>query len=125
MELSLFSEEYKYSTKPTGFDLRQRGSGSRRLIYVILVSVFVIVAAILVFNRHGFIALAGLKGDVDRVSLLIGSLHTEIDSLESEIHRLRSDSLYMEKMVREILGWGRPGEYIVRFIGAYSTGVPF
>lgn len=105
--------------------MRRRSSGNRRLFYVILVSVFVLVAAILVFNRHGFIALAGLKRDVDRVSLLIDSLHIEIDSLESEIQRLRSDSLYLERMVREILGWGRPGEYIVKFTGPDSTGVPF
>ncbi len=92
---------------------------------MILVSVFVIVAAILVFNRHGFITLVGLKENVDTISLLIDSLHSEIDSLESEIHRLQSDSLYLERMVREILGWGRPGEHIVRFIGPDSTGVPF
>ncbi|MCK4807301.1 MAG: septum formation initiator family protein [Candidatus Aegiribacteria sp.] len=105
--------------------MRRRGNGNRRLFYVILVSVFVIVAAILVFNRHGFIALAGLKGDVDSISLLIDDLQTEIDSLESEIQRLRSDSLFLERMVREILGWGRPGEYIVRFTEPDSPGVPF
>ncbi|MEN8208985.1 MAG: septum formation initiator family protein [Candidatus Fermentibacteria bacterium] len=94
---------------------QQRGNGNRRLFYVVLVSVFVIVAAILVFNRHGFIAMAGLKGDVDRISLSIESLHAEIDSLEIEIELLQTDSIYLERMVREILGWGREGEHIVRF----------
>jgi cell division protein FtsB len=96
--------------------LSRRDGKSRRTFYVTLVSVFVLVIAILVFNRHGFIALAGLKGEVDRMTVGIDSLHREIDSLEAEIEKLRGDSLYLEKMVREILGWGRPGEYIVRFI---------
>jgi len=95
------------------------------MFYVILVSVFVIVAAIILFNRHGFFALAGLKGDVDRISLSIDSLRADIDSLESEIQQLRNDSLYLERMVREILGWGREGEYIVRFAEPDSTRVPF
>lgn len=105
--------------------MNRRDSGNWRLFYVILVSVLVIVVAILVFNRHGFIALAGLKGDVDRISRSIDSLQAEIDSLESEIEQLMSDSLYLEKMVREILGWGREGESIVRFSIPDSTEVPF
>ena len=109
----------------TETDLQQRTSGNRRMFFVILVSVFVIVAAILVFNRHGFIALSGLKGDVDRISLSIESLHAEIDSLELEIQLLQSDSIYLEKMVREILGWGREGEHIVRFTELDSTEASF
>lgn len=84
-----------------------------------------IVAAILVFNRHGFIALARLKGDVENISLSIDSLQKQIDSLESENERLREDSVYLEKVVREILGWGREDEYIVRFSEADSAEVPF
>jgi len=103
--------------------LRSRGNGNRRLFYIILGSVFVIVAAILVFNRHGFISLAALRNDVDSASRSNDSLEAEIDSLELEIQRLRSDSLYLEKMVREILGWGRDDEHIVRFTTLDSAGV--
>lgn len=99
--------------------------GGRKSLYVTLVAVFVIVVGILVFNRHGFIALAGLRGDVDAMSRRIDSLRIEIDSLEAEIERLRSDSLYLERMVREILGWGRPGESIIRFLMPSSEGMPF
>ena len=101
------------------------GRGGRKSFYVTLVAVFVIVVGILVFNRHGFIALAGLREDVDAMSLSIDSLRTEIDSLEAEIERLRSDSLYLERMVREILGWGRSGESIIRFVLPRSEGMPF
>jgi cell division protein FtsB len=105
--------------------LKQSGSRNRRSFYITLVSVFVIVIGILVFNRHGFIALAGLKGEVDFMSRRIDSLRIEIDSLEAEIERLRSDSLYLERMVREVLGWGRPGEIIIRFLLPDAGGMPF
>jgi len=99
------------------------GTGNnRRLFYVILVSVLVTVVAILAFNRHGLLALADLKTEVDSISRSIDSLTLEIDSLESEIRKLSSDSLYLERMVREILGWGRSGEYIIRFSSPSSPG---
>ncbi|MFO8184459.1 MAG: septum formation initiator family protein [Candidatus Aegiribacteria sp.] len=102
-----------------------RDAGSRRTFYVILVSVFVLLVVILIFNRHGFMALAGLKGDVERMDGRIDSLRNEIDSLEAEISRLQNDSLYLERMVREVLGWGRAGEHIVRFVRPDSQGVLF
>jgi hypothetical protein len=36
-----------------------------------------------------------------------------------------SDSLYLEKMVREILGWGYSDEYIIRFVHPDSTETSF
>ncbi len=98
---------------------------NRRLFYVILVFVFVLVVVILVFNRHGFIALAKLRNDIEKTSLSIDSLQQQVDLMNTEIEQLLSDSAYMEKMVREILGWGREGEHIVRFIRPDSSGVIF
>jgi cell division protein FtsB len=98
--------------------------GSRRTFYVTLVFVIVVVVAILVFNRHGLIALAELKGNVDVMAASIDSLRNEIDSLQSEIEKLKNDSLYLERMVREILGWGREGEHIIRFLIPGLEGGP-
>jgi len=39
-----------------------------------------------------------------------------LDSLEECARRLTTDSLFMETRVREVLGWGRPDEHIVRFV---------
>jgi len=60
-------------------------------------------------------ALGALREEMDRVSGTIDSLELQIDDLEHELELLSSDSAYMERMVREILGWGREGEFIVRF----------
>lgn len=92
---------------------------------MILVFVFVLVVVILVFNRHGFIALTKLRNDIESLSISIDSLQEQVDLMNSEIGQLLSDSAYMEKMVREILGWGRDGEHIVRFIRPDSSGVIF
>ncbi len=104
--------------------MRKTGK-NRRLFYVILVFVFVLVVVILVFNRHGFIALTKLRNDIEDISLSIDSLQQQVDMMNTEIEQLLSDSVYMEKMVREILGWGREGEHIVRFIRPDSSGVIF
>ncbi len=93
-----------------------REDSGRRTFYVTLVAVFVIVVGILVFNRHGLMAVADLKQGGDSISTEIDSLRATVDSLEREIERLETDSLFMEKMVREILNWGMPGEYVVRFV---------
>lgn len=99
-----------------------RGEG-RRLLYVIVVILFVLIVATLVFNRNGFIALGELREEIDRVSGTIDSLENQIEELELDLERLSSDSLYMEQMVREILGWGREGEFIVRFVPSDSAGI--
>jgi cell division protein FtsB len=70
----------------------------------------------LLFNRNGFLAISRLMNERSAVSTEIDSLTTVIDSLHMEIEMLQTDSATMERVVREILGWGRPGEVIIRFV---------
>jgi len=70
----------------------------------------------LLFNRNGFLAISRLMKERGTVSAEIDSLTTVIDSLHMEIEMLQTDSATMERVVREILGWGRPGEVIIRFV---------
>ncbi len=87
-----------------------------------LAVVLVLVVVTIVFNRNGLMALARVRGEIETVGDEIDSLRTEVDSLEAEIERLTSDSLYMERAVREILGWGREGEHVIRFLGPVPEG---
>ncbi len=82
---------------------------------------FTVTVAALLFNRNGLLAITGLMSQRSAVSLEIDSLTCIVDSLRSEIELLRTDSAYMEKVVREILGWGRPGELIIRFVPPDTT----
>lgn len=100
------------------------GGNGRLFLYMTVVVIFVLVVVTLLFNRNGFMALSSLRSEIDRVSLSIDSLEDQIDSLEIEIELLRSDSSYMEQIVRTVLGWGRDGEYIIRFAPPSDAPAP-
>ena len=70
----------------------------------------------LLFNRNGFLAISRLMNERGTVSVEIDSLTELIDSLHLEIEMLQTDTTTMERVVREVLGWGRPGEVIIRFV---------
>lgn len=89
---------------------------ARLLTALLLTAVFLVTGAILLFNRTGFMAIADIQEDVHGIKAENELLSHEIDSLNLVIHLLESDSAYMEKRVREILGWGRPGETVIRFM---------
>jgi cell division protein FtsB len=46
----------------------------------------------------------------------ITRLHREIDSLNEVIARLKTDTLYIEKMAREKLGMARENEKVFKFV---------
>jgi cell division protein FtsB len=90
--------------------------GTRLLTVSMLAAVFLIAGAVLVYNRNGFMAITEIKGEINAVKAGNDLLRDEIDSLQLAVFLLENDSLYIEKRVREILGWGRPGEQILRFV---------
>ncbi len=73
-------------------------------------------AALLLFNRNGFLANRRLELRMSETRMEVESLRAKLDSLETVVVRLENDSAYLEARVREVLGWGRPGEHIVRFV---------
>lgn len=86
------------------------------LTALLLTAVFLITGAIMLFNRNGFVAITEIQEEVNGVISENDSISTEIDSLTLVIHQLENDSVYMEKRVREILGWGRSGETVIKFM---------
>ncbi|MCD4706270.1 MAG: septum formation initiator family protein [Candidatus Sabulitectum sp.] len=89
---------------------------ARVLTALLLTAVFLVSGAILLFNRSGFMAITEIQEDVHSIKAENELISNEIDSLNLVIHLLENDSLYMEKRVREILGWGRQGETVIRFM---------
>ena len=69
-----------------------------------------------IFNRNGLLAILSLNREKQETLLEIEYYREGIDRLRSEIERLQSDSFYIEKRIREILGWGRMGEMIIRIV---------
>ncbi len=66
--------------------------------------------------NNGFMAITEIQEDVHRVTATNRLVESEIDSLNQVIFLLENDSLYMEKRVREILGWGYENETVIRFM---------
>jgi cell division protein FtsB len=89
---------------------------ARLYTVLLLTAVFLITGAILLFSRNGFMAVNQIQADISAVQEQNESLRAEIDSLTEVIYLLENDSSYMEKRVREILGWGRENEHIIRFV---------
>lgn len=88
-----------------------------RLFTTLLIAAALLIAgSILVFNRNGFMAIAEMEKRIEALQAGNDSLENRIDSLKTVIGLLENDSLYMEKRVREILGWGRQGELVIRLM---------
>lgn len=88
-----------------------------RLFTILLVTAaFLVAGSILVFNRNGFMAITEMEKEIEAIQAANDSLASEIDSLNNVIYLLENDSSYIEKRVREILGWGRENELIIRLM---------
>ncbi|MCD6587174.1 MAG: septum formation initiator family protein [Candidatus Fermentibacteraceae bacterium] len=92
------------------------GRKTRLLTALLLTAVFLVTGTILLLSRNGIMAITEIQGDVDNVVAENMQLEARIDSLNTVVDLLENDSLYMEKRVREILGWGREGETVVKFM---------
>lgn len=54
--------------------------------------------------------------EVKKAKVEIVQLQHTIDSLEQEIHRLKTDSSYIEEIAREKLGMAKPNETVYKFV---------
>jgi len=91
-------------------------TGRGRYIALLLAVLLLVTAALVLFNRNGFLANRRLQLQMQETAREIDSRAALLDSLEECARRLTTDSLFMETRVREVLGWGRPDEHIVRFV---------
>ena len=46
----------------------------------------------------------------------ISQLRIEVENLHSEVEALENDPLAMERAIREVLEFARPGETVIRFV---------
>jgi len=93
----------------------QRGARRRKVIVLGALILISALAVFVMFNRNGVLNYLALRRQREALAEEVDSLKAVRDSLAVEVDRLRSDSTYIERMVRELLGWGRPGELIIRF----------
>lgn len=102
-----------------------RADGRRRKVVVLGALILISALAVFViFNRNGVLNYLSLRRETESLRVEVDSLEAVRDSLAVEVERLRTDPAYIERMIREILGWGRPGEMIIRFQGLPSGRGP-
>lgn len=73
-----------------------------------------LVAAIL-FGSRGLLHLRALTSEEAAIRQRIGGLLLENQRLRGQLHALRTDDRYLERLAREQLGFVRPGEVVYRF----------
>ena len=88
----------------------------RVILLVSAAAAAVVTAAVLIFGDRGFLDVYRLHR-LDRARTAeIAAARAEIDSLHSEIERLKSDTSYIVKIARERHGMALPGEKVIKIV---------
>lgn len=66
------------------------------------------------FGKHGWKHLRRLERRQERLEALAVRLERDNQRLRDHLRRLDHDDAYLERVVRERLGWVRPGEMVYR-----------
>ena len=89
---------------------------SRRLIvllYVVLLTGFGLGAGALLLEARA--EYDKLKQDQAASTAKLAAARTRLQEQQRILERLRTDPVFVEKVIRKELGYGRPGEYVFRF----------
>lgn len=87
---------------------------TKRLYLLVALLLVVTLAAFLLLNPDGLLSLSTLRNELEGSEIAHDSLADLRDSLRIRIELLSTDTTAIEEAIREILGWGRPGEFIIR-----------
>ncbi|HLV33313.1 MAG TPA: septum formation initiator family protein [Chitinispirillaceae bacterium] len=80
---------------------------------------FLLIVAILLFSLigdHGFITLYKSNKQIKNLKTEIEYSQNIIDSLKTEIDRLKHDTSFIEKIAREKYGMAKENEKIIKFV---------
>ena len=83
----------------------------------IVVAVIMLLLSYLFSGNNSIIKLYSSHLDIKKKQQEIRNKHREIDSLTLETKKLKTDTLYMERIAREKLGMAGKNEKVYKFIG--------
>ena len=87
----------------------------QRLAIVAAVGVSAALVVAILFGSRGLLRLRALTNEEAVIKQRIAGLLLENQRLRTQLHALRSDDRYLERLAREQLGFVRPGEVVYRF----------
>lgn len=88
----------------------------RRLIIGSILILFIAIAVIILSGNQGIFTLYRTCRHMQSIEQELEQSRQTIDSLNTEIKRLQSDTGYIEKIAREKLGMARKNEKMYKFI---------
>jgi cell division protein FtsB len=91
----------------------KKKTGRRMVLFAVLAAA----ALILFFGIGSAVTLYGPYTEVRHLENDLRQAKAAIDSLNREIHSLKTDTAYMERIARERLGMARKDEKIYKFVG--------
>jgi cell division protein FtsB len=86
-------------------------------VAVAAVLLLVMVAVSGIYGRRGLVHLRELEKKQNELGRLALELQRENEERHAHLRRLADDDSYIEKLVRERLGWIKPGETVYRVRG--------
>jgi cell division protein FtsB len=89
----------------------------QRLAIVAAAGVSTALVAAILFGSRGLLRLRTLTTEEAAIKQRIGGLLLENQRLRTQLHALRTDDRYVERLAREQLGFVRPGDVVYRFPG--------
>jgi cell division protein FtsB len=96
------------------FSVRKLWLPATLLLYMLLVSSTVV-------GNRGVLHLQSLSAEQDTLEAQVFILLRENETLRECIARLKTDDSFLERVVREELGFVRPGEIVYRFQSTTSA----
>jgi cell division protein FtsB len=88
----------------------------KRIGLIVIAIVVITIAIFTLVGKQGLLSLYENHGQYRHLSVELEKSQKIIDSLKTEIVRLRTDTSYIEKIARERLGMARKNEKVYKFI---------
>jgi cell division protein FtsB len=88
---------------------------SLRWLSITIATLLITLSLFTIFSDRGLIHLWRLSDEKRKLDDSNFRLQRANEALREQVHRLRHDNLYLEKIAREDLGLVRQGEFVYRF----------
>jgi cell division protein FtsB len=88
---------------------------SRKIIFLVASAIFILLFAVIVFSKNGYIAFQRMKKEERALIDQNKKIETENLKLYREIERLKHDPEYIENVARQELGMTGKDEIIIKF----------
>ena len=82
---------------------------------LVLAAVAVVLGGTLVIGGNGALKMRQMQRDLDALERDIAQLRLKSQELQRTVERLKNDPAYIEKRVREDLGWVKGDETVLKF----------